>query len=402
MPAALTLDQARRAVLCAQQFAKARPASPTPGQVGRVFDSLALLQIDSVNVLARSHYLPHFSRLGAYDRTVLDGMSSRHPRRMMEYWAHEASYIHPDLFADLRLWKKRSWAGSVEPEELRRSVSDALLALLEDKHPLTARQAEMLLGHAADREKTHWGWNWSVVKRVLEDLFEQGIVTSAGRTAQFERLYAPTAAVHPQGPASLEDGVDRGEALLRLTERAARSLGVGTANALADYFRLPVQDTLAAARTLSARGTLEETSVAGWKAPVFLHAAARIPRRCHGRGLLSPFDSLVFDRRRLRDLFGIDYRIEIYTPVAKRRFGYYVLPFLLRERIAARVDLKADRARGVLLVQSAHLEVDAPDDTAVELAAELVLMARWLDLGEVMVRPVGNLAPALKLAVSRE
>lgn len=402
MSPALSPGQARRTVLGAQQLVKTRPASPGAGQVGRVFNALGLLQIDSVNVLARSHYLPLFSRLGPYDRALLDRMSSRQPRRMVEYWAHEASYVRPELFGDLRVWQRRTWMSARDmPQDLRADVSRAVLELLERKHPLSARQVESLLGHRPGTDEKAWGWNWSAVKRVLEDLFEQGIITSAARSSQFERLYAPTAAVHPHGAASLAIP-DRAEALLRLTETAARSLGAATANSLADYFRLPVRETLAAARTLAAAGTLEEIQVAGWKGPVFLHAEARIPRRAQARALLSPFDSLVFDRRRLREIFGIDYRIEIYVPAAKRRYGYYVLPFLLGERIVARVDLKADRAAGVLLVQSAHLEPDAPGNTDVELAAELRLMAQWLGLAEVRVRPVGDFAPALKLAVDRE
>ncbi|MBD7995374.1 YcaQ family DNA glycosylase [Arthrobacter sp. Sa2CUA1] len=402
MSPALTPDQARRTVLGAQQLAATRPIRPTAGQVGRVFNALALLQIDSVNVLARSHYLPHFSRLGPYDRTLLERMSSRHPRQMVEYWAHEASYIRPELFADLRVWQRRTWMRARDmPQELREKVSAAVLDLLEQKHPLSARQVETLLGHESGTAAKSWGWNWSAVKRVLEDLFEQGIITSAGRSAQFERLYAPTGSIHPLGARAL-DQPDRTEALLRLTETAARSLGAATANSLADYFRLPVRETLTAARILTSEGRLEETEVAGWKGPVFLHAEARTPRHTRARALLSPFDSLVFDRRRLQEIFGIEYRIEIYTPAHKRRYGYYVLPFLLGDRIAARVDLKADRAAGVLLVQSAHLEPEAPGNTDVELAAEIQLMAQWLGLSAVMVRPVGNLAPALKLAVNRD
>ncbi|MER2135555.1 MAG: crosslink repair DNA glycosylase YcaQ family protein [Arthrobacter sp.] len=401
MPAAFSLDRARRTILGAQQLAKPRPVRPTPGQTGRVFDALGLLQIDSVNVLARSHYLPLFTRLGAYDRDVLDRMSTRHPRRMVEYWAHEASFIRPDLFADLRQWQRRTWMRATSmPEEPRSELTQAVLELLERKHPLSAREVESVLGQGAQPGTKSWGWNWTASKRVLEDLFEQGIISSAGRGTAFERLYAPAAAVHPDGEAALEPA-DRSEALLRLTEAAARSIGLGTAPMLADYFRLPLRDTLAAARNLAAEGRLEEISVDGWKGPVFLHPEAGTPRRCHGRGLLSPFDSLVFDRRRLQAVFGIHYRIEIYTPAHKRQYGYYVLPFLLREAIVARVDLKADRAAGALLVQAAYAEPGSPADTAVELAAELRLMAQWLGLAEVMVNPVGDLSPALKLAVDR-
>lgn len=401
MPAAFSLDRARRTILGAQQLAKPRPVRPTSGQAGRVFDALALLQIDSVNVLARSHYLPLFTRLGAYDRAALDRMSTRHPRRMVEYWAHEASFIRPDLFADLRQWQRRTWVRATSmPEEPRSQLTEAVLGLLQQKHPLSAREVETVLGHGTQPGTKSWGWNWTDSKRVLSDLFEQGLISSAGRGTAFERLYAPAAAVHPDGEAALEPA-DRDEALLRLTETAARAIGLGTAPMLADYFRLPLRDTLAAARRLALQGRLEEITVEGWKGPVFLHPEAGTPRRCHGRGLLSPFDSLVFDRRRLQAVFGVHYRIEIYTPARKRQYGYYVLPFLLREAIVARVDLKADRAGRALLVQAAHSEPGSPDDTAVELAAELRLMAQWLGLAEVMVRPVGNLAPALKLAVDR-
>jgi len=401
MPAVISLDRARRTILGAQQLAKPRPVRPTPGQAGRVFDALGLLQIDSVNVLSRSHYLPLFTRLGAYDRTVLDRMSTQDPRRMVEYWAHEASFIRPDLFADLRQWQRRTWIRATSmPEEPRSQLTQAVLELLHRKHPLSAREVESILGGSVQPGTKSWGWNWSATKRILSDLFEQGLISSAGRGTAFERLYAPAAAVHPAGEAALEP-VDRAEALLRLTENAARSIGLGTAPMLADYFRLPLRDTLAAARSLSLQGRLEEIEVQGWKGPVFLHPEAKTPRRCHGSGLLSPFDSLVFDRRRLQAVFGIHYRIEIYTPAHKRQFGYYVLPFLLREAIVARVDLKADRAARALLVQAAHAEPGSPADTAVELAAELRLMAQWLGLAEVMVSPVGNLAPALKLAVGR-
>ncbi|MER1995674.1 MAG: crosslink repair DNA glycosylase YcaQ family protein, partial [Arthrobacter sp.] len=322
-------------------------------------------------------------------------------RRMVEYWAHEASFICPDLFADLRQWQRRTWMRATSmPDGPRSELSRAILELLDQKHPLSAREVEAVLGQAARNGTKSWGWNWSEPKRVLEDLFEQGIITSAGRGTAFERLYAPTPAVHPDGEAALEC-TDRNEALLRLTEAAARCLGLGTAAMLADYFRLPLRDTLAAARNLAAAGKLEEISVDGWRGPVFLHPEARTPRRCHGSGLLSPFDSLVFDRRRLQAVFGTHYRIEIYTPAHKRRYGYYVLPFLLREAIVARVDLKADRAAGTLLVQAAHAEPGSPGDTAIELAAELRLMAQWLGLAEVMVSPVGDLSPALKLAVDR-
>ncbi|MCQ1999272.1 winged helix-turn-helix domain-containing protein [Arthrobacter zhaoxinii] len=404
MKTQLSLRQARRTALAAQGLARVRPAGLVSArQVGRTFERLALLQIDSVNVLARSHYLPLFSRLGPYDQALLDRLGTRRPRRMVEYWAHEASFVRPELFADLRAVQRRTWmtAHSLPPvlaEELR----ERILGQLETAgKPLTSRQVVELLGHSKVRDTSDWGWNWNAAKRVLEDLFAAGLISSAGRTPQFERLYAPTPAVHPAGAAALEPS-DPEQAVLRLTEVAARAHGIATVRGLADYFRLQQRETAAAAEILAGKGILERVEVAGWRQPAYLHAEAVVPRTVSGQALLSPFDSLIFERRRLEELFGFHYRIEIYTPLAARRYGYYVLPFLLGEELVARVDLKADRAAGMLLVQAAFSEPGAPPHTARQLAAELRLMAEWLGLGQIMVKPVGDLAPALKLAVCRE
>ncbi|WAP52737.1 winged helix DNA-binding domain-containing protein [Arthrobacter sp. ATA002] len=402
MEPTLTARQARLAAIGAQGLAKRRPTNVTAGSVRRVVEQLHLLQIDSVNVLSRSHYLPLFSRLGPYDTAIPDRLASRAPRRMVEYWAHEASYVRPELFADLRTVQRRVWmtAHSI-PADARERLSERIVALLAVSGPLTARDVEARIGENSVRAAGNWGWNWNASKRVLEDLFAAGLLSSAGRTAQFERLYAPTAAVHPEGAAALEPA-DPEEAVLRLTELAARAHGVATVRCLADYFRLRRRETAAAADTLVRTGKLRRVRVAGWNAPAYLHSDAVIPRRSSARALLSPFDSLVFERNRLESLFGFHYRLEIYTPPAARRYGYYVLPFLLRDAFAARVDLKADRTNRVLLVQAAHREEDAPGDTAVELAAELRMMAAWLGLDDVMVKPSGDLAEALKLAVRRE
>ncbi|WP_461169111.1 winged helix-turn-helix domain-containing protein [Arthrobacter sp. Z1-15] len=402
MEPTLTARQARLTALRAQGLAKGRPGKVTAGSVRRVFEQLHLLQIDSVNVLSRSHYLPLFSRLGPYDTAIPDSLASRAPRRMVEYWAHEASYVRPELFADLRTVQRRVWmtAHSVPPE-VKATLSEQIMALLEVSAPLTAREVEARIGGSSAKPAENWGWNWHASKRVLEDLFAAGLLSSAGRTAQFERLYAPTADVHPAGASALESADPR-EAVLRLTEAAARAHGVATVRCLADYFRLLQGETAEAVDTLVRNGKLQRVGVAGWKAPAYLHAEAVIPRRASARALLSPFDSLVFERKRLQALFGFHYRLEIYTPPAARRYGYYVLPFLLGDVFAARVDLKADRLNKVLLVQAAHREEGAPADTAVELAAELRMMADWLGLDDVMVKPSGDLAGALKLAVRRE
>lgn len=401
MPATLSLDQARRIALAAQGLDKGRPAGPvTSRTVGRTFARLQLVQIDSVNVLSRSHFLPFFSRLGNYDRSILQRMSGSHPRRMMEYWAHEASFIRPELFPDLVLWQKRTWVGAsaLEPG-LREAVARKVLKVLATGKPLTAAELTVKIGHVEDRRNENWGWNWNAVKRVLEDLFQGGLISAASRTEQFERRYALTERVLPDRQALVLDRQDPAEAMQRLIDAAARAHGIGTLRCFADYFRIPVKAAAAAVDHLVSIGRLEPLSVAGWNRKVYLHAEARLPRRALGRALLSPFDSLVFERRRLEELFGFHYRIEIYTPEPQRRFGYYVLPFLLGETLVARVDLKADRAAGKLLVRSAYGEPDAPPGTAVELAEELELMAEWLGLGDVVVSPVGDLAEPLTTAL---
>jgi uncharacterized protein YcaQ len=393
----LNRAQARRVALEAQLLARDRPASAvTARQVGRVLDRIQLLQIDSVNVLARSHYLPLYARLGPYDRAIADRLAARRPRRMIEYWAHEASFVRPDLFEYLRPWQHRPWAGAASlPTAVREDLSARILQLLESSRPLTAAQVQQRLGHSAERATEQWGWNWHPAKRVLEHLFQDGLVSSAGRTGQFERLYAPAVRVLPE-PAQALRRIDPEEALLVLTERAARALGVGTVRCLADYFRVPARATAQAAEKLVRRGALRPVWLAGWDQPGYRHPEAVLPRRAAARTLLSPFDSLVFERRRLQALFGFHYRIEIYTPAAARRFGYYVLPFLLGDTMAARVDLKADREGRRLLVRAAHAEPDAPAETALALAAELQTMAGWLGLTDVVVESRGDLAGALQ------
>jgi uncharacterized protein YcaQ len=401
--ATLSLDQARRIALAAQELDKVRPAGPvTLRTVGRTFARLQLVQIDSVNVLSRSHFLPFFSRLGNYDRTILQRMSASHPRRMMEYWAHEASYIRPDHFRDLVVWQKRAWVGAAAMEPgLREDVSGKILQVLSTGRPMTASEVTARIGHVEDRRNENWGWNWNAVKRVLEHMFEAGLISAASRTDQFERKYTLTERVLPARLRGQEKVQDPAEAMNRLIDAAAQAHGIGTVRCFADYFRVPGKAAAESVDHLVQSGRLKPVRVAGWDRELFLHADARIPRKAAGRALLSPFDSLVFERRRLEELFGFHYRIEIYTPEQKRRYGYYVLPFLLRDKIVARVDLKADRSAGQLLAKSAHAEPDAPPDTAVELAAELKLMAEWLRLKDVVVSPVGTLSAGLGALIRR-
>ncbi|MFP5365974.1 MAG: winged helix-turn-helix domain-containing protein [Actinomycetes bacterium] len=402
MPPTLSLDQARRIALAAQGLDKGRPAGPvTSRTVGRTFARIQLVQIDSVNVVSRSHLLPFFSRLGNYDRTILQRMTAVHPRRMVEYWAHEASYIRPEHYPDLLLWQKRTWVGASRMEPgVRHAISEQILDTLARSRPLTAAELTARISHVEERQTENWGWNWNAVKRVLEHLFEEGLVSAASRSEQFERRYTLTAKVLPQLPAQGRAG-DPGEAMNRLIDAAAQAHGIGTVRCFADYFRTPAKAAAAAVEHLVEQGRLERVVVPRWSRDVFRHVGARLPRRATGRALLSPFDSLVFERRRLEELFGFHYRIEIYTPEHKRRYGYYVLPFLLRDRIVARVDLKADRQGGRLLVRSAFAEPEAPADTAAELAAELRLMAEWLGLATVEVFPVGDLAGSLARAAGQ-
>lgn len=401
MTTTLSASQARRTALAAQGLHRARPTAPvTLGAVGRTFNRLELLQIDSVNVLARAQYLPIFSRLGPYDMALLDQLSVRKPRTVLEYWAHEASLIKAEHFADLVPWQRRSWPGSVGTfDESGHSLAGEIRELLQNSPPLTAREVSEALGREHRKETTEWGWNWSAVKRVLEALFAEGLVSTEGRNSQFERRYAVLDQVLPRTPEATGP-VDPREAMDRLLLASAKAHGVGTAHCLADYFRLPVRESAGALEALCNRSLLEPVAVEGLKETYYRIPGTVVPRLASGRALLSPFDSLVFNRKRIEKLFNFTYRLEIYTPREKRVYGYYVLPFLLGELLVGRVDVKADRAGGVLLVHGAYAEAGAPEHTALELAAELRLMARWLNLETVKVSPRGNLAAALEFALS--
>jgi uncharacterized protein len=391
----ISLAQACRIALGAQGFARPRPTGRVDGgHLTRLIDTVGLLQIDSVNVLSRAHYLPAFSRLGPYPRARLDQLTW-HDGAMFEYWAHEASFLSASLwpFVQWRMEHMRGagkWGRAEQLAAKRPGYTDAVLQEVRDRGPLSARE----VSDAVSRGGT-W-WSWSDAKVALEVLFSTGDVTVAERV-NFERRYDLPERVLP---AAVVDApaVEEHEARRELLRISARALGVATAKDLFDYFRLNGPVTAPRLAELVEAGDLQPVAVRGSSVPAFLSLGAKVPRRITARALLSPFDSMVFERSRLERLFDFRYRIEIYVPEPKRVYGYYVLPFLLGEAFVARVDLKADRAGGVLLVQSAWSEPAAPPDTAVELAEELELLASWLGLSGVSVSGRGDLGPALAVA----
>lgn len=401
--AELSIAQARRIALTAQGFGRPRPTGRvTARHVQQVIDRVGQFQIDSVNVAVRAHYMPLFSRLGSYPATLLEAASGRAPRRLFEYWAHAACLIDVNLQPSFRMAMRRRAErenGAVErilaakPELL-----DRVLAELATDGPLTPRQIE----NDEVRSNTDWGWNWSEVKHVLEYLFDTGQVGVAGRNSAFERLYDINSNVLPSSVLAQPDpsDVDSYDTLVR---RAAQALGVADAKALADYFYLRADQSAAAIERLAAAGELEPVTVAGLKQPFWLAAEAKRPRRITGQALIAPFDTLVHHRPRVLQLFDVHYRIEIYTPAAKRQYGYYVYLFLMDDQIVARVDLKADRGgTGNLSVQSAWIEEAAEPrraEVASRLSDELAEMARWLGLEGVAVQPKGSLSAELAAAV---
>lgn len=385
--------------LAAQGFGPDRCATVTARQLQQVIDQVAQFQIDSINVVTRAHHMPLYSRRGPYDLAVLERASARAPRRLFEYWGHAASLIDVRLQPALR-WRmararEEAWGSMVRVADEHPGLVEQVLAEVSTHGPITARGIE----YEEERRRDHWGWNWSAVKTVCEWLLWSGQISSAGRNAQFERRYALPEKVFPADILAVPTP-DRAEAIAQLVAHSARALGIASLGCLADYFRLPKADTAAAIARLTDSGELIPATVDGWSQPVWLWHRARRPRSVTTTALISPFDSLIFERNRLKALFGVDYKIEIYVPEAKRRYGYYSYCLLHEEAIVARVDLKADRATGTLLVQSAWREPAAPsamDDRhiAAALAGELLTLAQWQGLTEVTVREKGTLAASL-------
>jgi uncharacterized protein YcaQ len=420
----LPTGEARRIALAAQGFAGARrSANPGRPDLRRVIDQVAVLQLDPVNVLCRAHYLPLFARLGPYPRGLLDDLAWGGPKReLFEYWAHKASLL-PLRLQPLLRWRMRAAADHVWGGDLRkwRSLLDPALllapwAVIEGMWRLAAARPQLLdevlavvtergpvqaaeLGLAVERRLRQGGlWNWHDGKVALEWLFYSGTVTIA-RRHDFDRVYDLTERVLPATvlaePTPTQDDAQR-----ELTRIAARAYGIATEAQLRRYFHLPAEHSKARVAELVAAGELTPVRVEAVPQQMYLWPPAATPRAVRARALLSPFDSLIWDRDRTLQLFDFHYRISLYTPAAKRTHGYYVMPFLLGERLVARVDVRADRGQSVLRVPEANGEPgQATAEVAAELAEELRLMATWLELERVVVDGRGDLGPALSRAV---
>jgi uncharacterized protein YcaQ len=374
---AISASEARRLAISSQGLARPRPEGEPDGwDLRRVIRDVGLLQIDSVNVLERAHYLPAFSRLGPYSHELLDRLSHRAPRRLFEYWGHEASLLPVELHPLLRWRMDRAgadaWGGMLRIRRDRPELVEQVLQQVRERGPIAASE----LTAERPRRSGPW-WDWSESKRALEWLFWSGRVTSA-RRRRFERLYDLPERVLPakvlKAPTPAPEDAQRD-----LIRYAAARLGVAAERDLRDYFRLPAADSKLRVAELVESGELIPVEVEGWgRLQGYLAAGARIPRRVDATALIGPFDSFLWERSRVERIFGFAFKLEIYVPAPKRRHGYYVLPFLLGDRLVARVDLKADRGAGLLRARAVHLEDDAPQETLEALAAELHGLAEWL------------------------
>lgn len=391
----LSLAQARRIALGAQGFAEARPTGRVDRRhLRRALDRMGLIQIDSVNVLVRSQELPLFARLGPHPRSLIADATA--DGELFEYWAHAASHV-PTEHHHLWRWKMQTehmWGQYWTLHERRPGYADEVLRRIELDGPVAAGDLSERVG-----KKGTW-WDWDDAKVALEHLFWKGLVSARRRASDFARVYDLTERLIPAHvlarPAATEE-----EARREMLVLAAQHHGVGTLEDLADYHRQKPSRLKGVVRDLVAEGRLVEAQVEGWDRPAYLHPEARRPRRIEACALLSPFDPVCWFRDRNERLFGFHYRIEIYTPAPQRKFGYYVLPVLWGDALVGRVDMKADRASGALLVPGAFTEVGVPGEAvAADLAPELWAMAGWLGLERVVVGERGDLASALRTAVA--
>ena len=404
MPATLsfTLKQARRLALAAQGFnGRQPPATIKSLQLNRLIERLGVLQIDSVNALVRSHYLPLFSRLGNYTCDVLDqaAWSQGRRRTLFEYWGHEASLLPLSMYP-LMCWRmQRASRGEDIYQQLARFGREQQDVI---RRVLASVEAQGALGAGSlstRQERAGPWWDWSAEKHALEWLFATGEVTVAGRRG-FERLYDLPERVIPSAILS-QPRVDEAQAQRGLLLHAMTALGVGTEKDLRDYFRLNPADSRPRLAELVEAGELLTCDVQGWRQPAYCLPEPKVPRKVEASALLSPFDSLIWERSRTERLFDFRYRLEIYTPQDKRIYGYYVLPFLHNERIAARVDLRAERAVGRLAVHAVHEEEPGLDDEGMlALAANLRQMAQWLGLAQVQLNCPRASADRLRVALT--
>src|SRR5512143_1198244 len=352
----LTAGEARRIALAAQGFATPRPGEPVGRrQLLKLVDRLGVIQIDSVNVVSRTLYLPAFSRLGAYPRALLEEVAWGRKRPLFEYWAHEASLL-PLSAQPLLRWRMQDasdgvglWKGGARFRRERADFVERVLNEIAARGPMSASELEM--GHKGEGG---W-WGWSDAKRAVEGLFWTGELTTATRRGTFERVYGLPEKVLPRAIVEAPTPT-REDAHRELYRRAIRAMGIATSKDLRDYFRMPVEGAKARMAELVEAGEMVPVTVKGWREPAYLDPAARRPRRVDAADLLSPFDNLIWFRERTERFFNDTATTEIYTPAHRRTHGYYVLPFLEGDALTARVDLKSDRKAGVLIVQASHAE----------------------------------------------
>lgn len=400
----LSSAEARRLALGSLGFGLRKPARAGRAQVRATAARLSAIQIDSVNVLARAHYLPTFSRYGAYPMAALDDLA--HGRKeLFEYWGHAACFLPIDLYPFMRWRMDGQLAGWAGLDSARKEFTEAVYREVAERGPMSA--GEISIG---GRSRGAW-WGWSDGKRAIELLLRQGRVAIAGRRS-FERMYDLAERVHPKAVLDAPAVAER-DAKKELLVRAARAMGVGTARDIAQYFHVDAWWDRSSANgrrppakmqllfdELVEDGRLERAGVQGWKQPAFIVPGARVPGRIDARAIVSPFDPVLWERKWTRAVFDFEYQIEIYVPAPKRIHGYYVLPFLMGDRFAARVDLKADRKASTLIVHAAWVEAGLnAAAVAAALATELRSMATWLSLESFVVGPRGNLAKALKRAL---
>ncbi len=394
----LSRETARRIAVAAQGFG-GRTNDPPLAMI----DRLGVLQLDSVNVLIRSHYLPLWSRLGHYERTHIDEAAYR-LRTLFEYWGHEASLLPIDLHPCFR-WRMDDaargdglWGSIARVKRDNPDLVDRVRDHVRAHGPIQSRDLE-----ETGAKSSAW-WGWSDGKKALEFLFWSGEISASDRR-NFTRSYDLTERVIP--PSVLNQPTpDRADAQRTLIARAARAMGVASETDLRDYYRLPVSDARSAIATLEEAGTLIRVAVAGWAKPAWVHRDAppadADPHAHDHACLLSPFDSLIWERQRTERLFGFHYRLAFYTPAPKRVHGYYVMPFLLNDALVARVDVKADRKTKTLSVLASYGEADIDAGAVIDrLAGSLVDLADWLGLAAVTVRDKGDLAPALAGTVAK-